>query len=478
MIIIPVVFVMISVILVALFFKGDIKEIRNLYLPPDEHEAISEKEKLFVDLHRQSTLHPDRFLNQSFLKETNRKLNQFGIRLAVRKGKKLIYVPSSLKNVKLEILPPFGLDREIDPVERVDHQFITIKQIDFFFSDSTEGTIFFIEDASELAEFVREFFPIIIILLVFILIVTNGLLTYYVSRSIIRPIRKLQNAASMIKDGNLNVAIKAESKDELGRLAIGFEEMRIRLKESIDLQLAYEKNRKELIANISHDLKTPITSIKGYVEGIRDGVANSPQKMERYIHTIYTKAMDLDHMIDQLFLYSKLDIQTLPFHFERIELDQYLLDYVEELQFDVEDMNVQITLNIDKNEKYEVIGDREHLKRVITNIVDNSLKYIDKEEKELHFHLAAMDSHVLIKVEDNGPGIDETSLPFIFDQFYRADLARGTEKGGSGLGLSIAKRIIEEHHGSIWAENNNGQGTTILFTLKKAGENDEKDFNH
>ena len=110
------------------------------------------------------------------------------------------------------------------------------------------------------------------------------------SRSIIRPIRKLQKAASLIKEGNLNVEIKAESKDEFGQLAQGFEEMRIRLKESIDLQLAYENNRKVLIANISHDLKTPITNIIGYVEGIHDGVANSPKKMERYIHTIYTRA--------------------------------------------------------------------------------------------------------------------------------------------------------------------------------------------
>ncbi len=310
------------------------------------------------------------------------------------------------------------------------------------------------------------------------MVVTNSLLTYYVSRSIIRPIRKLQKAASLIKDGNLNVEIKAESKDELGQLAQGFEEMRIRLKESIDLQLAYENNRKELIANISHDLKTPITNIIGYVEGIRDGVANSPKKMERYIQTIYTKAKDLDRMIDQLFLYSKLDLQRLPFHFERIRFDQYLSDFVEELRFDVEEMNVKVNLEIDKNEKYEVMGDREKLKRVITNIVDNSLKYNDKEEKELYFHLSTMDSYILFKLEDNGPGINEKSIPFIFDQFYRADLARGTKKGGSGLGLSIAKRIIEEHEGSIWAENNTRVGITISITLKKADENDEKNINH
>jgi histidine kinase len=119
---------------------------------------------------------------------------------------------------------------------------------------------------------------------------------------------------------------------------------------------------------------------------------------------------------------------------------------------------------------YLIIGDREHLKRVITNIVDNSLKYIDKPDKKLSFDLSTIDSTVLFSMTDNGPGIAEENLSIIFDRFYRVDTARGTEKGGSGLGLSIAKRIIEEHHGSIWAESRQGQGTTISFTLNKAGE--------
>ena len=209
------------------------------------------------------------------------------------------------------------------------------------------------------------------------------------------------------------------------------------------LQLAYENNRKELIANISHDLKTPITSIIGYVEGIRDGVANSPEKMERYIQTIYTKSNDLDHMIDQLFLFSKLDLQRLPFQFEWIKFDQYVRDFVEELRFDVEEMNVNIHLTIDERETYAAMIDREQMKRVITNIVDNSLKYNDKEEKILHFYLSVQNSHILFKLEDNGPGINEKSIPYIFDQFYRADMSRGTEKGGSGLGLSIQKESLK-----------------------------------
>lgn len=182
-------------------------------------------------------------------------------------------------------------------------------------------------------------------------------------------------------------------------------------------------------------------------------------------------------MIDELFLYSKLDLQRLPFQFERIHFDHYLEDYVEELRFDLEEKQVEIKLTIE-NGDYLIIGDREHIKRVITNIVDNSLKYNDKVDKRLTFHLSSLDSHILFQMTDNGPGIAKENLTLIFDRFYRADQARGTEKGGSGLGLSIAKRIIEEHHGSIWAESELGKGTTILFTLKKAGEQSETDFNY
>lgn len=469
---------MVSALLVALLYRGDLKELRNIYLPPEHQQKLSQKDQLFIDLQRQSLKNSGLLANQTFLKNLDGELKKSNTALVVRKGKKILYRSASLSGLDTEDLPAFGFYSEVDPLQKNDHQFISIKKLDFFYPDNTEGSLFFVTDASSLARFVRSSYPLLFIGLILILIVTNGLLTYFVSKSIIRPIRELQKAAKQIKEGDLNNPIEAMSKDELGQLAQGFDEMRIRLKTSIEKQLAYEENRKELIANISHDLKTPITTIKGYVEGIRDGVANSPEKMDRYIQTIYTKSINLDHMIDELFLYSKLDLQRLPFYFERFRFDHYLQDFVEELRFDLEEMKVEISLTIDKSGDYLITGDREHLKRVITNIVDNSLKYIDKVDKKLSFSLSTLDSHILFKMEDNGPGIAEENLPLIFDRFYRADLARGTEIGGSGLGLSIAKRIIDGHQGAIWAESKKGQGTTILFTLKKAGDDHEKNINH
>jgi histidine kinase len=479
MVLVPIIFVVFSTLLVALLFRGDIKELRNIYLPPEHQHEVTEKDKVLIDLHRESLKNPGMFMDQTYLKRIDKQLSKSGsTSLVVRKGDKVIYQSLKIKGLENDDLPPFGFYGEVELVEEVDNQYVTIKKSDFFFPDNSVGSLFFVTDANSIAKFVRSSFPILFFGLILILIVTNGLLTFYVSRSIIRPIRELQKAAKQMKEGDLNNPIEVYSKDELGQLAQGFEEMRIRLKESIEKLLAYEENRKELIANISHDLKTPITTIKGYVEGIRDGVANSPERMERYVQTIYAKSIDLDHMIDELFLYSKLDLQRLPFNFERIPFDDYLVDFVEELRFDLEKKMVEIHLDIEKNGNYLVMVDREHLKRVITNIVDNSLKYIGKEHKILSFHLTTEDSQILFSMNDNGPGIEEENLPLIFERFYRADLARGTEKGGSGLGLSIAKRIIEEHHGAIWAESLKGQGTTIFIKLKKTGDHSEEDSNY
>ncbi|WP_449538561.1 sensor histidine kinase [Ferdinandcohnia sp. Marseille-Q9671] len=314
----------------------------------------------------------------------------------------------------------------------------------------------------------KKFLQIRYFLFIAVLIITNALLTYSVSKSILKPIEKLSIAAHEISKGNLDFPIKPMSRDELGKLSETFELMRMKLKESADMQMKYEENRKELIASISHDLKTPITSIKGYVEGIRDGVANTPEKMERYIQTIYTKSLDMDHLIDELFLYSKLDLNREPFQFEEVDLRCYFLDFMEELQYELEKDHIAVSVHANENETYKVVVDREQLKRVAMNIIHNSLKHLDKEKKTLHIYLSVKDEMVVTQIQDNGNGISEEALPYIFERFYRADQARNTQTGGTGLGLAIVKRIIEQHGGEIWAESKVGEGTSITFTLKRA----------
>ncbi len=302
---------------------------------------------------------------------------------------------------------------------------------------------------------------------ILILMFTNGCLTYYVSKSIIRPIEKLSVAAKKISEGDFEYQVVSNQKDELGELVRTFESMRLKLKNAQLAQSQYEKNRQELIAGISHDLKTPLTTLKGYLKGIQDGVAQTPEKMDRYFSIIQKTVENMDGLIDELFLYSKLDLQQIPFHFEKVDLYPFFSDLMEELSFHFEKKNGTATLIADPNKSFVVEADREKLKRVVSNILQNSLTYMDKEEKKIEIRLIARSDSVIVEISDNGRGIRKKDLPFIFDRFYRPDPSRSRSTGGSGLGLSIAKKIIEAHHGSIWAHSEWGQGTTISFQLHK-----------
>ena len=316
----------------------------------------------------------------------------------------------------------------------------------------------------------KIFVPLRFIGLALILILTNGLLTYFVSKSVLRPVEKLSKAAERISDGDFDSPIKPMGDDELGQLAETFELMRLKLKESAELQFKYEQNRKELIANISHDLKTPITSIKGYVEGLRDGVANTPEKMDRYIQTIYSKTIDMNHLIDELFLFSKLDLNSVPFHFQEVNLLTYFRDLIEELQYDLKGNEVKMSLNVDEEKDFIVSVDREQLKRIATNIIQNSVKHMRKSNKEIIVHLEADLDEVKVHFQDNGVGITEEALPYIFEQFYKADPSRPSSEGSSGLGLAIVKRIVNQHGGAVWAESKVEVGTSIYFTLPRTSE--------
>ncbi|GAA0609362.1 hypothetical protein GCM10009001_28510 [Virgibacillus siamensis] len=311
------------------------------------------------------------------------------------------------------------------------------------------------------------FFNLRLIAIVLILVITNGLLTYYVSRSIMTPIKQLTLSARNISEGDLEYSVATHKKDELGELSNTFEEMRLRLKQAKEDQSRFERNRQELIASISHDLSTPLTSIKGYVKGIQDGVANTPEKLERYMDIIYKTANDMDSLIDNLFRYSKLDIEQIPFEFEEVDLYSFFTDFIDELAFDLETDEGMAVLKADKKANYIVKADREQLRRIVTNIVENSLKYMDKEYKKIKVNLKSESRQVKVEMKDNGSGIAKQDIPRIFESFYRTDTSRNSSTGGSGLGLAIVKKIIEEHGGKVWAESNQGEGTSIYFTLKK-----------
>jgi signal transduction histidine kinase len=338
--------------------------------------------------------------------------------------------------------------------------------------DSDGKPVIELNNSEPQSSFFSKFVPTIMLSLLCALILTNGLLTYLVSRSIIRPLSRLRSAAEQIREGNLEQHINLGRKDEIGQLGASFEEMRVRLKQSIGMQLQLENNRKELLANISHDLKTPITAIQGCVDCLRDGIADSDEKRDKYIGMIGKKAEDMNRLIEELFLYSTLDMKKLPFHLETIDVNRYLEQTVEELRLDPRLGG--ITLAYHRNSIAEapvwIHADRQKLHRAILNVIDNSLKHMEQAEKKLDIELTEREKSVAITISDNGSGIPAESLPLIFERFYRVDNSRNTRTGGSGLGLAIVKQIVEEHGGTVSAESVLGAGTKIVILLPVMSE--------
>lgn len=296
---------------------------------------------------------------------------------------------------------------------------------------------------------------------------TAALLVYWVYRTVSVPLAKLQEAAQNIKDGNLDFEISAEADDEFGELCRDFEEMRLRLKANAEEKIEYDRENKELISNISHDLKTPITAIKGYVEGIMDGVADTPEKMDKYIKTIYNKANDMERLINELTYYSGIDNNRIPYNFHRINVADYFGDCVEEVGMDLEQRGIELNYSNLADPCTVVIADPEQMKKVINNIISNSVKYMDKSQGVIDIRILDEADSIRIEIEDNGKGIAQKDLGRIFERFYRTDASRNSAQGGSGIGLSIVKKIIEDHGGYIWATGREGEGTCIHFVLRK-----------
>ena len=348
-----------------------------------------------------------------------------------------------------------------------------VRQVGITYPDGKEGSLYLISRMERIAPEIRVWLSETLLLIIAILAIVSFLMGRWIYRGVEKPIGDLRNATQNIRDGNLDVACKTSGIEELDDLCHDFEEMRLRLKESTESKIENDRLSKELISNISHDLKTPITTIQGYVEGILDGVADTPEKMDHYLRTIRNKANDMDRLIDELTAYSHIDANRIPYNFIKIQATEYFSDCAEELSIDLEERGIAFKFFNYLKEDAVIVVDPEQMKRVINNIIGNSIKYRDKEFAFVNLRLRDVGDFIQVEVEDNGKGIAQEDLPRIFDRMYRSDAARDT-RGGSGIGLSIVKKILEDHEGKVWATSKEGEGTVIYFVLRKHKEADEE----
>lgn len=305
-----------------------------------------------------------------------------------------------------------------------------------------------------------------IVLGILALVLTVIFSLIYISKYILSPLKELNNAVNKISEGDLNFEVKYNGKDEFGTFCTAFEIMRKKLKDSLEKQNAYEISRKETLASITHELRTPISLISGYVEGLEVGITKNEEQYKRYLSVIKEKTLALNRLINDLLLVTQLDLGKVKMVYCMVESEDFFnkLFYMIKLQckdksiiFHFPEIIPNVILKIDKD----------RIIQVVENLIQNSLKHI-KTNGEITVELKSSEEYLYVSVEDNGEGISQENLPYIFNKFYRGEKSRSRDYGGAGLGLAICKEIIEEHGGEILAKSTPNISTIITFTIPTA----------
>ncbi len=444
-----------------------IEELDYTAMTENIREVVDATDKVFLNLKRQIETDPSRLADRAYLEQLNAQIVRKTTYILVRKEKELYFAGNrEAAEAIFPRLPAYGEPEEsaesgiyFDDMDKY------VKQVDFLFPDGREGSAFVITKVNSLIS--RKLLVDMFVAIFLILIFTGLMLTRWIHKGVFDPVNELNVAMRRIKEGNFDYVLQTDVKGEIGDLYRNYEDMRLRLKENAEENRESEKQNRELVSNISHDLKTPITAIKGYVEGIMDGVADTPEKIDKYIKTIYNKANDMERLINELTYYSGIDNNRIPYNFHRINVSDYFGDCIEEVGLDLEQKNIQLNYSNLAGSDTVVIADPEQMKKVINNIISNSVKYMDKPHGIIDIRILDEADSIRIEIEDNGKGIVQKDLPKIFERFYRTDASRNSAQGGSGIGLSIVKKIIEDHGGYIWATSRDGEGTCMHFVLRK-----------
>ena len=417
---------------------------------------------------------PSKLRDLNYLNAINNRISKRNAYIVVIEDNDIMYQGKEISDeLRAKLIESQNHNSEIRSAYLRDFN-VLASRVSYMIDSHTYGTVYFVISFAEILPQIKKLLFDTMISVIIILILTSGAFTMWIYRSTVRPINKLRLATNNIKNGNLDFDMDVEGNNEFAELCKDFDNMRKRLKYNAEENVRRDSESKELISNISHDLKTPITAIKGYVEGIMDGVADTDEKMDRYIRTIYTKACDMDNLINELTFYAKVDSDKINYNFIKLNLTEYFNDCIDEIGVDLESRNIELKYINELDKETAIVADPEQFKRVINNIINNSMKYMEINNGVVEIHLYNEGDDVHIDISDNGKGISPKDIGHIFDRFYRSDTSRNSRTGGSGIGLSIVKKIIIDHGGSITAESIPYEKTTIKIILDRYKEDKDE----
>lgn len=309
------------------------------------------------------------------------------------------------------------------------------------------------------------------ILIAFLAVTTTAGTVYemlfllHIKDRILVPVDRLRRAVRSVAEGQFEIEVENKSSSEISGLITAFNRMARKLHENELLQTEYENNRKALISNISHDLKTPMTSIEGYVEALLSETEPPPEKRARYLKIIQSNSAYMNRLVDDLFLFSTLDLQKLEFHFRPTPVRPFLRDMMEEFQLDLEERGVAFRYEDALDGEYTADLDAKRFHQILQNLVGNAVKHGPKQGLRIDAAARVQSGRLLLSVRDNGPGIPAQALPHLFERFYRAEPERTKDLSSTGLGLAIAKELTQAHGGDISAESEEGRGSCFTVAV-------------
>ncbi|MDM5188123.1 HAMP domain-containing sensor histidine kinase [Bacillus sp. DX4.1] len=299
-----------------------------------------------------------------------------------------------------------------------------------------------------------------------IFLVFTSLFFFLFSKNMMRRLEQINQNVKEISMGNLEVHIQTVKNDEIGELAANINGMTKNLKESIEKEKTAQRMKNELISNISHDLRTPVTSLIGYVDLVERNLDTNREACDQYVAVLKRKSYELKDQIDDLLEYCHINYREIQLHKEVIGvkqlLEQIMIDFVPQLE------ETKMNFDIECNQNLQIEADISLIVRLMQNVISNSISY-GKTGKKIDIQILQEEMSIVIKIKNYGERIPEEDLPHVFENFYRGEKSRSTHTGGKGMGLAIAKSIAHIHEGDItvWSNKQETIFTIILPKHKK-----------